>query len=234
MKKNLACSASNNDMTRLVSPDCYKQNFTNKVRVPLSKGMSDAFTNSSKGNKQGLGCLRKIADTFGVSNDTTTSTISSDVDSAVTNLIPLNQALSSFVSSILNVLNPRRKFLLTTANIMNSSVSQYDSEGYPTGFVFSASEQTTIVNAFKVYANFLYSFFSGLNTQVSNIQGMIGKLDACRPPSAKRLLQAPTGNLFKLFICYKEIFSFFKNMHVVLNKGRIKKLLKTLINYMIE
>lgn len=165
--------------------------------------MSEAFTNSSKSNKQGVGCLKKVVETFGVSNDTTTSTITSDVDAAVTDQIPLNQATSSFVTTVLNILNARRKFFLTTAAVMNESVSGYDADGLATGFVFNSEDQSAIVASFKVYANYIYNYFSNLNTKVSSIQGLIGKLDACKPPetAAKRLLQAPpSGNYLNIYL----------------------------------
>lgn len=158
--------------------------------------MSDVFTNSSKSNKKGLGCLKKVAESFGASNDTTTETINTDVNNAVTEQIPLNQATSSFVTTVLSTLNARRKFFLTTSNVLNESISGTDADGFATGFVFNAEEQKTIVSAFRVYANYVYNYFSNLNTKVSSIQGLIGKLNACAPPTetapAKRLLQAPT------------------------------------------
>jgi len=164
--------------------------------------MSDVLTNNSQSNRYGLGCLKKIADSFGVTNDTTTSTISSDVDSAVTDQIPLNQATSAFVTSVLNVLNARRKFLLTTTNVLNESISSYDADGLATGFVYNADDQKTVVSAFKVFANYLYNFFSNVNTKVSSIQGLIGKLDACKPPqpAAKRLLQGYNQGIFYVWI----------------------------------
>ena len=149
--------------------------------------------------------MKKVADSFGASNDTTTATITSDVDAAVTDQIPLNQATSAFVTSVLNVLNARRKFLLTTSSVLTESISGTDSEGFATGFVYNAEEQKTVVSAFKVYANYVYNYFSNLNTKVSSIQGLIGKLDACKPPEtpAKRLLQAPAqGNLLKTYFFF--------------------------------
>lgn len=152
--------------------------------------------------------MKKVADSFGSSNDTTTATITADVDSAATDQIPLNQATSAFVTTVLNVLNARRKFLLTTSSVLNESISGYDAEGYATGFVYNTEDQKTVVAAFKVYANYIYNYFSNLNTKVSSIQGLIGKLDACKPPestpAAKRLLQAPPQGInFVLIFVFK-------------------------------
>jgi len=159
--------------------------------------MSDVFTNSSQSNRQGIGCLKKVVDVFGNSTDNTSSTINSEVNTAVAEQIPFNQATSAFVTSVLSVMNARRKFFLTTPNVLNESISGFDADGSATGFVFNSADQTTIVTAFKLYANFIYNYFSNLNTKVNNIQGLIGKLDACMPPQpAKRFLQAQS----KLFI----------------------------------
>ena len=135
-----------------------------------------------------------MANTFGNSTDTTTSLITSDVTAVVTNQVPFNQATSNFVTTMLNVMNSRRRYLLTTPGLINQVISSNDTNGYAEGFVYTQAEQTVIVTAFKVYANFIYNFFSNLNTKVSSIQGMIGKLDQCKPPTPPaRLLQAPQG-----------------------------------------
>ena len=191
------CFNSNSDSTRLLTPDCYVGNFTETIRKPVSQGFSDALTNSSSANRDGLSCLQKMANTFGNSSDNTTNIITSDIATVITQQVPLNQATSNFVTTILNVLNSRRKFLLTTTNLILQSISSNDTLGFAEGFVFSESDQTTIVTSFKVYANFLYSFFSNLNSKVNSIQGMVGKLDLCKPPPAvvaatKRLLQSAT------------------------------------------
>jgi len=159
--------------------------------------MSDVLTNSSKSNKQGLGCLKKVAETFGVANDTTTNTITTDVNAAVTDQIPLNQATSSFVTTVISILNTRRKFFLTTLSTLTESISGSDANGFATGFVFNSEDQKSIVSAFKVFANYIYNYFSNLNTKVSSIQGLIGRLDACAPPAtaAKRLLQTNTNGI---------------------------------------
>lgn len=153
--------------------------------------MSEAFTNSSQNHRQGFGCLKKVVEAFGNTTDTTSSIINQDVNSTVAQQIPFNQATSSFVTTVLNVLNARRKYFLTTSNILNESISGYDSNGYATGFVYNTADQSTIVSAFKVYANFIYNYFSSINTKVTDIQGLIGKLDGCKPPetNGKRLLQ---------------------------------------------
>ena len=191
------CFNSNTDTSRLISADCYVGNFTENVRKPTSKGFSDVLTNSSSSNRQGLGCLQKMANTFGNSTDTTTSLITSDVVSIVNNQVPFNQATSNFVTNMLNLMNARRKYLLTTTLIINQVISSNDTNGYAEGFVYTEDEQKTVVANFKVYAIFIYNFFSNLNSKVSSIQGMIGRLDQCKPPESTaaptRLLQGSSN-----------------------------------------
>lgn len=214
INKNIDCYKANTDTTRIISPDCYKSNFTETIRKPLSKGYSDVLTNNSVTNRQGLGCLKKVADVLGNSTVNTTSFINSDVEAAVAQQIPFNQATATFVTQILTVLNARRKYLLTTSDIFVQSFSGNDSSGYATGFVYTTSEQSQIISAFKVYANFIYNFFSNLSTKVSNVQGLIGSLDQCRPPanftnttSSKRLLQGKK-HIFNLRFYYIFLLKF--------------------------
>jgi hypothetical protein len=138
--------------------------------------------------------LKKTVDTFAGDQDTnTTNVIMADVNATIAQQISLNQATSAFATTILSVLNARRRFLLSETTYMNQSAIFTNGTSI-TGFVYTNDEKKTIVDAFVVYANFLYSFNSNLNSKVSNIQGMIGSLDKCRPPETSlRLLQGPTG-----------------------------------------
>jgi hypothetical protein len=76
---------------------------------------------------------------------------------------------------------------------MDESATQKDSEGYINGFIYTQDEKTTIVKAFESYANLLFSFNANLNNKVSNVQGMIGSLEKCKPESSTRLLQKTSG-----------------------------------------
>ncbi len=157
----------------------------------MSKGISDSLTANSKEENRGLGCFKKVSEAFGNTNDNATNTINQDVSAAVNQRIPYNQATSAFVSAVMNVMNSRRKFFLTTTTVLTESISGFDSQGLATGFVFNTADQSSIVSAFKVYCTFLYEYFSNMSSKINSIQGLIGQLPGCQVanPPAKRLLQ---------------------------------------------
>jgi hypothetical protein len=161
----------------------------------MAKGFSEVLSGESKNDVKGVGCLKKTVDSFaGEADSETKALIIEDIDSTVAQQISLNQATSAFAIQILSVLNSRRRFLLTDTKLMDESASQKDSEGFINGFVYTQEEKSTIVKAFENYANLLYSFNSNLNTRVSNVQGMIGSLEKCKPDNSTRLLQTTSGS----------------------------------------
>jgi len=138
--------------------------------------------------------LNKAVETFaGDADAETKAIINEDIDSTIASQVSLNQATSAFATQIISVLNARRRFLLTELNIMNESASALDSDGYINSFIYTQDEKATIVNAFETYANLLYSFNSNLNTKVSNVQGMIGSLEKCKPPTTDAATPSPAA-----------------------------------------
>jgi hypothetical protein len=178
------CYAENTDPERVFSPDCYKNKFVETVKGPLGKGFSEAFTSEQKNEMKGVGCLKKAVDSFATEGDLEVKNkIVEDIDATVAQQISLNQAISAFATQVISVLNARRRFLLTEVKLMEESAVRKDSDGFIDGFVYTQDEKTSIVKSFVNVANMLYSFNSNLINKVSNIQGMLGGLEKCYPPT---------------------------------------------------
>ena len=185
-----ACISSNTDTTRLVDPTCFKTNFTS-LKSQNAQGMGTVFTNSSRSTRSSLGCLSKISQTFGNSTDTATTNLNTALSTIVAQQTTMNNCAAVFVKSMIELLNGRRRFFLTTKANINATVTK-DAQGNINGFVFNSTEQSTIVASFKAYAVCLNTFTSAFSTNVIGAEALVGQMGQCRPPASS---SAPSGSV---------------------------------------
>lgn len=173
------CYKSNTDSTRYVDPDCVK-NSMESIKAIIGKGFGGNLTDYSKQIRGGLACLSKIVQIYGTSNDGTSKAIQTSISSIISQQSILNQCTAKFTKNFLELANLRKRFLITTKEIFAQSAVKDPTTSEVVGFVFTEDEKTSFVNYFKEYCLCIYNFFNNLNTEVSNIQTLIGTLDKCK------------------------------------------------------
>jgi hypothetical protein len=177
-----ACFLSNKDTTRMVDPDCFKATFET-IKSSSAQGIGAELTNNSKNTRNSLGCLSKMTQTYSDTTDNSTTTITSELSSIVTTQTTVNNCAAIFSKTVLEILNTRRRFFITTKdNILQTQTK--DSAGRINGFIFTDTEQKTIVASFKTYALCLSTFVSTLSSKVVSVQALIGTLGKCKPPAS--------------------------------------------------
>lgn len=174
------CYNSNNDTTRFISPDCYKTAFYAGINSQSAQCLAAQLTKNSKKSRNGLSCLGAFTGKFKSSNDdSVVASINTTVAEIVTAQTKYNQAQALFVKTMQEILNSRRRFILTTKANINASVT-YDSNGMANGFIFNTTEQATVVTAFKTYTTALSNYLTTFSQDVVAAQGYIGQLSACQ------------------------------------------------------
>lgn len=189
------CITSNTDSTRLIDSICYKNNFSQKLKVNMAKAISDKLTTNSIFNRQALSCLSKVSNNFGLDTDNSKQLINTDINNIVALQTSLNSASAAFSKVIIEIFNAKRRQLLTTKDNINSLISSSDASGNAQGLIFTEDELKSIIASFKTYANFVFNYISNYQSKVNSIEGMIGYFDSCKVQQAKskRVLQQ-TGN----------------------------------------
>jgi hypothetical protein len=183
------CFIANTDTTRVVDPDCFKSNFTD-VKSQSAQGIGNQLTNSSKTTRNSLSCITKISQTYANSTDSAATTINTGMSNIVSQQTTLNNCAAAFVKSIVEILNTRRRFFLTTKENIDASLVK-DSQGNVIGLIFSTTEQSTIVKSFKTYADCLNTFVSSFSTTVMSAQALVGQLGQCKSAPAPSSTTAP-------------------------------------------
>ena len=193
------CYNSNNDTLRFVDPDCYKNAFYAGVKNSTAVSVAAKITGNSQNSRNSLSCIIAFANSNKKDNDTI---VASSIQTQVDNIVKLqpqqNSASAAFVKALMELLNSRRRFVITTKENMASSVV-LDSKGTAISFVFTLEEQSTIVNAFSNYTASLSTFITGFTDGVLGAQSAVSQLSTCKAPGSSsattassrlRLLQA--------------------------------------------
>ena len=175
------CFSSNTDTTRVLSPDCYKTEFTD-VKSQSAQGIGSELTNNSKATRNSLSCLTKITQTFGTTTDTAATNINSEVGNIVAGQATFNNCAAVFSKAVIEVLNARRRFLITTKANIDTTLT-VNAQGNSTGFIYTSDEQTAIVSAFKTYADCVSTFTTSMTQSVVKVQALVGQLSACKAPT---------------------------------------------------
>jgi hypothetical protein len=172
------CFSSNTDTTRVISPDCYKGNFTD-VKSQSAQGIGSELTNGSQATRNSLSCLTKVTQTYGTTTDTAATTINTQVSNIVAGQATFNNCAAAFSKSVIEILNARRRFLLTTKTNIDASLTK-NSQGNATGFIYTTDEQSSIISAFKTYADCTSTFVTSMTDAVVKVQALVGQLSACK------------------------------------------------------
>jgi hypothetical protein len=158
-----------------------------KVVKAIHKQFSDLLGKKSQELRMSFSCFRSVFTDVASKNNTYIINTMIQITNALTTS---NQCLATFLATLDNTLNARRKYLLLNESSSNSSSSFIN--GSIVGFQWTEMEVNTLTPAFIKFAN-CYSLFP--NTLVSSIASFQAHLAAdpnCKPNPKARVLESST------------------------------------------
>lgn len=184
------CYKNNTDETRFIGVDCYKSYF-DAIKNVTAIGVTAKLTNYSKITRNSLACILAFTDKFKTDGDTTvTNSIKNQIATMVKMQPEKNFYSVIFAKTIVEILNARRRFLLTTKDNINKTLI-LDASKNGVGFSYTQNEQDKIVQNFFNYVSGLSTFINEYTNGVLSVESSITQLTSCKSTvsNTNRLLQ---------------------------------------------